>query len=103
MSSWDYYQAKSENGRLIDDPSEDAIYIMLGELRFPDNTFLVIEQPEHNSSWYVVISVLDPDGYEVEFKDGVRGIHRLFSEVDQGVVVKEVTIWLAQAYRFHSA
>ncbi|NHI11099.1 hypothetical protein STPH2_6468 [Streptomyces sp. KO7888] len=38
-----YYCADSENGDHIDDPSEDALFELLGDLNDTDNTFVVIQ------------------------------------------------------------
>ncbi|NXY95052.1 hypothetical protein HYE82_11725 [Streptomyces sp. BR123] len=54
-----YYCADSENGDHVDDPSEDALFLPIGDLNDSENTF-VVAQPEFAS-----VAVLEEGGYEV--------------------------------------
>ncbi|WP_327740410.1 hypothetical protein OG749_43445 [Streptomyces nojiriensis] len=40
-----YYRAESESGDHIEEPSEDALFMLIDDLNGSDNTFVVI-QPE---------------------------------------------------------
>ncbi|MEV6057489.1 hypothetical protein [Streptomyces sp. NPDC052107] len=43
----------------IDDPSEDAIYMLIDDLKDSDNTFFVIQPDEDAPAWYVSAAVLE--------------------------------------------
>ncbi|WP_262286763.1 hypothetical protein [Micromonospora sp. MA102] len=38
----EYHAADTENGDHIDDPSEDALFMLINQLGHPDNTFVTI-------------------------------------------------------------
>jgi hypothetical protein len=62
-----YYRADAENGDGIDDPSEDALFMMLGDLNHTDNTFVVIQPDADDPPWFTSVSLLDEGGYEVDY------------------------------------
>ncbi|MDH6127001.1 hypothetical protein [Kitasatospora sp. GP82] len=65
-----YHRADSENGDHIDDPSEDAIFMLIDDLNDSDSTFVVIQPDEDDPTWYVSVAVLDTgEGYEVVCRD----------------------------------
>jgi hypothetical protein len=47
----DYYTADTENGDHIDDPSEDALFALIGDLNDSDTTFITIEPATGGSTW----------------------------------------------------
>jgi hypothetical protein len=61
----DYYTADTENGDHIDDPSEDALFALIGDLNDSDTTFITIEPATGGSTWYATIGVLESGGYEI--------------------------------------
>ncbi|MFC5186036.1 hypothetical protein [Actinomadura harenae] len=91
-----YYRAETEDGDVIGDPSEDAIYMLLQDLNGIDNTFVTIEpiKPEHG--WYVSIARLSPKEYEVEFRDPETREHELTVQTDTSRIARDATIWMAQ-------
>ncbi|RLK09566.1 hypothetical protein DER29_3423 [Micromonospora sp. M71_S20] len=91
----DYYYADTENGDHIDDPSEDALFMLIDELNRADNTFVTINPADDDPAWYASISLLDDDTYEVERRDTHQHIHDLTIETDPGHIARDLTIWLA--------
>lgn len=89
-----YYRAGAENGDGIDDPSEDALFMMIGELKHADNTF-VIQPDADNPPWFASVSLLDEGGYEVELRDVRHREHELTVQDDIGCIAKDITIWTA--------
>ncbi|MEU7918949.1 hypothetical protein [Micromonospora zamorensis] len=90
----DYYDADTENGDHIADPSEDALYMLLQELHQPDNTFVTIN-PADDSDWYASVSLLDDGSYEVERRDPRHHQHAHTTATDISAIAKDLTIWLA--------
>lgn len=90
----DYYDADTENGDHIDDPSEDALFMLLEDLDHDGNTFVTIN-PADDSGWYASVTFLDDGSYEVERRDPDRNQHELSTEADLSAITKNLTIWLA--------
>ena len=96
-----YYIAKSEGGDVKEDPSEDALYMMIEDLTHPDNTYVIIEPDEEDSTWFASVAVLlaanqlEDGRYEVEYRDTLHREHRVTVENDLSHIAKETTIWLA--------
>ncbi len=90
-----YYIAKSEGGDVKEDPSEDAIYMMIEDLTHPDNTYVIIEPDEEDSTWFASVALLEDGCYEVEYRDTLHREHRVTVETDLSHIAKETTIWLA--------
>jgi hypothetical protein len=54
-----YYGADSETSDRVDDPSEDALFMMISDLNDSDNTFVVIQPDEDDPVWFASVAVLD--------------------------------------------
>ncbi|MEU3558549.1 hypothetical protein [Kitasatospora sp. NPDC006786] len=91
----DYYCADSENGDHIDDPSEDAIFMLVDDLNDIDNTFVVIQPDEDDPVWYVSVTVLDEGGYEIVRRDASRREHDVITETNIGTIARDLILWLA--------
>ncbi|MFE6871964.1 hypothetical protein ACFVFS_36165 [Kitasatospora sp. NPDC057692] len=91
----DYYCADSENGDHIDDPSEDAIFMLVDDLNDTDNTFVVIQPDEDDPVWYVSVTVLDEGGYEIVRRDASRREHDVITETSIGTIARDLILWLA--------
>lgn len=90
-----YYRADSENGDGIDDPSEDALFMLIEDLNHADNTFVVIQPDSDDPAWFASVAVLDEGGYEVVLRDMRRQIHELTVEQSVGRIAKDLTVWMA--------
>ncbi|RKS09651.1 hypothetical protein DFP74_5393 [Nocardiopsis sp. Huas11] len=91
----EYYRADSEDGDRIDDPSEDALYILISDLNDSDNTFLVVQPDEDDPVWSATVAVLDEGGYEVARRDTTRHEHTVATETSIGRIALDLTIWMA--------
>ncbi|MFJ7209852.1 hypothetical protein ACIQWR_40800 [Streptomyces sp. NPDC098789] len=90
-----YYRAESENGDHIDDPSEDALFMLIDDLNDSDNTFVVIQPDEDDPAWFASVAVLDEGGYEVVRSDNTRREHDVVSETSTDGIARDLTIWMA--------
>ena len=89
------YRAETENGDFVDEPSEDAIFMLIGDLNLADNTFITIEPVMDDPAWYASISLLTEGRYEVEYRDSRRSDHQLTTETSPSKIAKDTIIWLA--------
>jgi hypothetical protein len=96
-----YYHADTEGGEYWDDPSEDLLFMLIGELRYPANTFVIIEPDDASMDWFASVALTDGGAFEVEWRDMSRHDHELTVQTNIGRIAKELTIWLAE--RFHPA
>ena len=96
-----YYRAETEAGTVIDDPSEDSIFDLLGKLDLAENTFVTIEHPDEK--WYVSITRASAREFEIVYKDPATGEHRIERDRDRGRIAKDVTIWLGRTWDLRHA
>ncbi|MFF7048157.1 hypothetical protein ACFY94_07275 [Streptomyces griseorubiginosus] len=87
--------ADSENGDRIDDPSEDALFMMISDLNDSDNTFVVVQPDEDDPVWFVSVAVLDEGGYEVVRRDTTRNEHEVTTSTSINDIAHDLTIWMA--------
>ncbi|MYY01442.1 MULTISPECIES: hypothetical protein [unclassified Streptomyces] len=90
-----YYRAESESGDHIEDPSEDALFMLIGDLNTSDNTFVVIQPDEDDPAWFTSVAVLDEGGYEVVRRDTTRREHDVVTETSIDRIARDLTIWMA--------
>ncbi|MGW4161394.1 hypothetical protein [Streptomyces sp. NPDC004788] len=90
-----YYGADSEDGDRIDDPSEDALFMMISDLNDSDNTFVAIQPDEDDPVWYASVAVLEEGGYEIVLRDASRSEHEVTTATSIGDIARNLTIWLA--------
>lgn len=51
-----YYCADSEKGDHVDDPSEDALFMLISDLNDSDNTFVVIQPDQDDPVWFASVA-----------------------------------------------
>ncbi|MGW3174410.1 hypothetical protein [Streptomyces sp. NPDC001153] len=90
-----YYGADSENGDRIDDPSEDALFMMISDLNNSDNTFVVVQPEEDDPVWFASVAVLDEGGYEIVRRDTSRSEHEVTTATSINDIARDLTIWMA--------
>ncbi|MFF4427494.1 hypothetical protein ACFY04_43505 [Streptomyces sp. NPDC001549] len=90
-----YYRAESESGDHIEDPSEDALFMLIDDLNASDNTFVVIQPDEDDPAWFTSVAVLDEGGYEVVRRDTTRREHDVATETSIDQIARDLTIWMA--------
>ena len=90
-----YYGADSENGDRIDDPSEDALFMMISDLNDSDNTFLVVQPDEDDPVWFASVAVLDDRGYEIVRRDTSRNEQQVTTTTSINDIARDLTIWMA--------
>ncbi|MFE6886719.1 hypothetical protein [Streptomyces sp. NPDC057694] len=90
-----YYRAVSESGDHIEDPSEDALFMLIDDLNDTDNTFLVVQPDEGDPVWFTSVAIVDEGGYEVVRRDRVRGEHGVVIENSIDRIARDLTVWMA--------
>ncbi|WP_329392089.1 hypothetical protein [Streptomyces sp. NBC_01716] len=90
-----YYGADSENGDRVDDPSEDALFMMVSDLNDSDNTFVVVQPDEDDPLWFVSVAVPDEGGYEIVRRDTARNEHQVITATSIDHIARDLTVWMA--------
>ncbi|MET8829060.1 hypothetical protein ABZX40_16310 [Streptomyces sp. NPDC004610] len=90
-----YYGADSEDGDRIDDPSEDALFMMISDLNDSDNTFVTVQPDEDDPVWSASVTVLDEGGYEIVRRDTTRDEHEVTTATGIDDIARDLTIWMA--------
>ncbi|WP_030724371.1 hypothetical protein [Streptomyces sp. NRRL F-2580] len=90
-----YYRAESESGDHIEDPSEDALFMLIDDLNDTDNTFVVIQPDKDDPVWFTSVAVLEEGGYEVVRRDTTRREHDVATETSIDQIARDLTIWMA--------
>ncbi|MFF7780368.1 hypothetical protein ACFZCG_38895 [Streptomyces tanashiensis] len=90
-----YYRAESENGDHIEDPSKDALFMLIDDLNDSDNTFVVIQPDEDDPLWFTSVAVLDEGGYEVVRRDTTRREHDVTTKTSIDQIARDLTVWMA--------
>ncbi|MFD4874372.1 hypothetical protein ACFWOB_13475 [Streptomyces sp. NPDC058420] len=90
-----YYGANSESGDRVDDPSEDALFMMISDLDDSDNTFVVVQPDEDDPVWFASVAVLDEGGYEIVRRDTSRNEHEVTTSTSINDIARDLTIWMA--------
>ncbi|WP_369149242.1 hypothetical protein [Streptomyces sp. R44] len=90
-----HYCTDSENGGHVDDPSEDALFMLISDLNDSDNTFLVIQPDQDDPTWFASVAVLDEGGCEIVRRDTTRREHDVFVETSTDRIAGDLTKWLA--------
>ncbi|MFE0581035.1 hypothetical protein [Streptomyces sp. NPDC058874] len=91
----EYYCADSENGDHVDDPSEDALFMLISDLNGTDNTFVVVQPDEDDPLWFASVAVLDEGGYEIVRRDTTRREHDITTATSINQIAGDLTKWLA--------
>lgn len=89
-----YYCADSENGDYVEDPSQDALFLLISDLNDSDNTFVVIQPDQDVPAWFASVTVLDEGGYEVVRRDTTRREHNVTIETRTDRMAGDLTKWL---------
>ncbi len=89
-----YYGADSENGDRIEDPSEDALFMMVSDLDASENTFVVIQPDEEDPEWFASVAVLDEGGYEIVRRDASRDEHEVTTATSVNDIARDLTVWM---------
>ncbi|MFF7851072.1 hypothetical protein ACFZDF_26360 [Streptomyces sp. NPDC007910] len=91
----EYYCVDGENGDHVEDPSEDALFMVIGDLNGTDNTFVIIQPDEDDPVWFASVAVLDEGGYEIVRRDTTRREHDVAVEASIDRVAGDLIKWLA--------
>jgi hypothetical protein len=95
-----HHHADSENGDHIDDPSEDAIYMLIDDLNDSNNTFVVIQPDEDDPAWYASVATLDTgEGYEVVRRDTRSREHDVTTSHNISDIAHDIALWLKDRSR----
>jgi uncharacterized protein (DUF2249 family) len=82
MTSEPVLRATAESGDVIDDPSEDALFMMFEDIEAGESTYLIVDAlHDPTGQRYAQVSRNDDGTYVVEYRDG--GPDRHFGTVAQ--------------------
>lgn len=71
MSNGPVLRATAEAGDVIDDPSEDALFMMFEDMEAGEGTFLIVDALQDSTGQTYAQTSRNPDGsYVVEYRDG---------------------------------
>lgn len=87
-----YYFAESENGDHIDDPSEGALFMQIGDLNGTDNNSIVIK-PDVHPAWFASVADLE-QGVNVR-RGPTHHEHDVTVEINGDWISGDLTRWLA--------
>jgi hypothetical protein len=90
-----YCFAENERGERYDNPSEDLLFELIGELNLRDNGSFVVEPVEASADWYVSVSLLDSGEFETVYRCSGRGEHRVVVSDSPSDISGDVTIWIS--------
>ncbi|GAB3940212.1 hypothetical protein GCM10029976_057550 [Kribbella albertanoniae] len=69
-------RASSESGDTMDDPSEDGLFLMLGDIEAGEGSFLIVDRLADASGQTYAQALRNADGsYVVEYRDGSADRH----------------------------
>jgi hypothetical protein len=86
------YGADTDDGYRIDDPSPEAIAVLIAELHPVDNTFVTIQPDGGSPAWCASVSLVADDLYEIEYRE--HGERRLTTYAEPDEVLDDLTQWL---------
>lgn len=87
-------RAEMESGAVWDDPSEDLLYELLGDVERGDEQFVVVERTSDPSGQTYVQAILRSEGgWLLERRDGGPDAHYRASLADRRTAHAAVTAW----------
>lgn len=90
-----YYGADTEDGDHIDDPSEDALFMLIDSLNDSDNTFVVVQPDDEDPPWFASVTVQEEGGYEIVRRDTTRHEHEVTTDTSINQIANDLTKWMA--------
>ena len=87
-------RATNEAGEAYDDPSEDLLFELLGQLA-PGNSFVIVDRLEPERSGHFMQAVIGPVGsrWVLEYREGPHETHRSTSLDSMRAVHQVMTKW----------
>ncbi len=89
------YTVETESGESYEGISEDLLFELIGELSYPDNSFLTVESRGSGDQWYVVVTLDSDDRLEVEYRNPEKNEHRVVPGGTASRIASDVTIWVS--------
>ncbi|MFD8206794.1 hypothetical protein ACFV2S_10365 [Streptomyces sp. NPDC059695] len=88
--------ATDERGRMVKRPSKPTVGKMLADLR-RGNASLVLERvdEEKPGAWYIQVLLRENNTYQLEYRDGVAGLHYQTQTISQEKVLGALLGWAA--------
>lgn len=91
------FRATAESGDVVDDPSEDLLFMMFQDIEAGDGTFLIVDDlTETSGQTYAQTSRNDDGSYVVEYRDGGPTRHYGTTVADMRAAHRLVTGWMFQ-------
>ena len=97
MSNAPVVRATTESGDVVDDPSEDALFMMFEDLEAGEGTFLIVDSLRDPTGQTYAQTSRNPDGtYVVEYRDGGPDLHFATVVDDMRSAHEVVTGWVQE-------
>lgn len=94
MSDGHALRATVESSDVVDDPSEDALFMMFEDLEAGEGTFLIVDSLQDSTGQTYAQTSRNPDGsYVVEYRDGGPDHHFRTEVADMRSAHALVTGW----------
>ncbi|MFC8627782.1 hypothetical protein [Streptomyces anulatus] len=79
----------------MEDPSEDALFMLFDNLNGSDRTFGVIRPDQDDPAWSASVTFLGKGGYEVVRRATTRREHEVVTGASIDRIARDLTIWMA--------
>ncbi|MCT9930188.1 hypothetical protein N5079_08110 [Planotetraspora sp. A-T 1434] len=90
-----HYCADTDDGYHLDDPSPEALVVLISELNHTDNTFMAVQPDGDDPPWSVSVSLREDDTYEIERREGPGQEPHQTTHTNGGATAEELLSWLA--------
>ncbi|MEU1696814.1 hypothetical protein ABZ590_37055 [Streptomyces hirsutus] len=79
----------------VDDPSEDALFMVISGLDDSGNTFVAVQPDEDDHVRSASVAVLVEGGYGIVRRDGTRGEHKVTTSTGVNGIARDLGVWRA--------
>jgi len=88
--------ADTETGDYLDDPTEDQLAGLIGELGRSAGSFITLNPADETQGWYASVSLLPDGSTEIAYGDPGHGEdHQAITTDSPAGIARSLTTWLA--------
>lgn len=88
------YDARTEAGVHLEDPSEQQLLGLLNDLDEERNSFVIITTAR-DTNRHAVVSLREDRDYQVERHDAAQGWHEVRTDESAGTIARDLITWFA--------
>jgi hypothetical protein len=87
--------ADTETGEFLDDPTEDQLAGLIGELGRSAGSFITLNPADETQGWYASVSLLPDGSTEIAYRDPDYGEdHQAITTDSPAGIARTLTTWL---------